>query len=142
MDRLRRAMVVSLAPNNALMQHLSSLKLFRQAASAVELSSDETVTGSIRLNRKFDVYIFDGKAGQVATIGMEQLNGTLDTVLFLIGPGGDQITQNDDASRDTRNSVISNFPLPVDGRYIVIATHFGGRYGVTAGDYRLTLRLN
>jgi hypothetical protein len=113
-----------------------------QATSAVELSSDETVTGSIRLNRKFDIYIFDGTAGQVATIGMEQLNGTLDSVLFLIGPGGDQITQNDDASRDTRNSVISNFPLPVDGQYIVIATHFGGRYGVTAGDYRLTLRLN
>ncbi|MEZ4666652.1 MAG: PPC domain-containing protein [Anaerolineae bacterium] len=113
-----------------------------QATSAPSLVTDQTVSGSIRLNHKFDVYVFDATAGQVATIGMEQLNGTLDTVLFLIGPGGDQITQNDDASSDTRNSIINNFPLPVDGRYIVIATHFGGRYGVTSGDYRLTLRLN
>ncbi len=110
--------------------------------AAPVLVNAQPATGSIRLNNKFDVYVFDGKAGQVATIGMERLNGTLDPVLFLIGPGGDQVTQNDDASTDTTNSAINNFILPVDGKYTVIATHFGGQYGVTAGDYRLTLRLN
>jgi uncharacterized protein YfaP (DUF2135 family) len=110
--------------------------------SAPTLTTAQPATGSIRLNNKFDVYVFDGKAGQVATIGMERLNGTLDSVLFLIGPGGDQLTQNDDAATDTTNSLINNFILPVDGKYTVIATHFGGQYGVTAGDYRLTLRLN
>ncbi len=110
--------------------------------SAPTLVTAQPATGSIRLNNKFDVYVFDGKAGQVATIGMERLNGTLDSSLFLIGPGGDQITQNDDAAADTKNSLINNFILPVDGKYTVIATHFGGQYGVTAGDYRLTLRLN
>ncbi len=110
--------------------------------SAPILVNAQPSTGSIRLNNKFDVYVFDGKAGQVATLGMERLNGTLDAVLFLIGPGGDQLTQNDDASNDTTNSLINNFILPVDGKYTVIATHFGGQYGVTSGDYRLTLRLN
>lgn len=110
--------------------------------SAPTLVNAQPSTGSIRLNNKFDVYVFNGKAGQVATIGMERLNGTLDPVLFLIGPGGDQLTQNDDASADTTNSAINNFILPIDGKYTVIATHFGGQYGVTAGDYRLTLRLN
>ncbi len=110
--------------------------------SAPVLVNAQPSTGSIRLNNKFDVYTFDGKAGQVATIGMERLNGTLDPVLFLIGPGGDQVTQNDDAAADTTNSLINNYILPVDGKYTVIATHFGGQYGVTAGDYRLTLRLN
>ncbi len=110
--------------------------------AAPTLVNAQPATGSIRLNNKFDVYVFNGKAGQVATIGMERLNGTLDPVLFLIGPGGDQVTQNDDASADTTNSAINNFILPIDGKYTVIATHFGGQYGVTAGDYRLTLRLN
>ncbi|MCA0453242.1 MAG: PPC domain-containing protein [Chloroflexi bacterium] len=110
--------------------------------TAPVIANGTPVTGSIRLTNKFDVYTFDGTAGQVATIGLERLNGTLDPVVFLIGPGGDQITQNDDASLETTNSAINNFILPVDGQYTIIATHFGGEYGVTAGDYRLTLRLN
>lgn len=106
------------------------------------LTSGQTVTGSIRLNKKFDVYVFDGQAGNVATISMEGLNGTLDPTLFLIDPNNIQIAQNDDANQDTTNALISEFTLPEDGRYIIIATHFGARFGVTAGDYRLTLRLN
>ncbi|MBN8618321.1 MAG: PPC domain-containing protein [Anaerolineae bacterium] len=120
----------------------SSLDIAALIPSAQLVSSGETVTGSIRLNQRFNVYAFEGTAGQVATIGLEQLNGTLDPVVFLIDPNGVQIAQNDDASLDTRNSLINAFPLPQDGRYIIIATHFGGRYGVTAGDYRLSLRLN
>jgi len=97
--------------------------------SAPTITNATPVTGSIRLNNKFDVYVFEGKAGQVATLSMERLNGTLDSVLFLVGPGGDQVTQNDDASPDTNNSAINNFILPIDGKYTVIATHFGGQYG-------------
>jgi hypothetical protein len=113
-----------------------------QIETAQVLTSDQAVNGSIRLNKKFDLYVFDGEAGQVATIGMVGRNGTLDTVLFLIDANGTQIAQNDDASADTTDSLISDFALPEDGRYIIIATHFGGLYGVTAGDYALTLRLN
>lgn len=113
-----------------------------QIETARVLTSGETVTGSIRLNQKFGVYLFDGDAGDVVTISMEGLNGTLDPVLFLIDPNNVQIAQNDDANQDTTNALISEFTLPEDGRYIIIATHFGARYGVTTGDYRLTLRLN
>jgi len=111
--------------------------------SAAVLTSNQTVSGSIRLTRKFDVYVFDGTAGQKVSIGMEALNGTLDPVLFLLDTAGVQVAENDDAAGGgTTNSLISEFTLPADGRYIIIATHFGGRYGVTAGDYNLTLRLN
>lgn len=110
--------------------------------TARALTSGQTVTGSIRLNKKFDVYVFDGQAGDVVTISMEGLNGTLDPTLFLIDPNNVQVAENDDANQDTTNSLISEFTLSEDGRYIIIATHFGARYGVTAGDYRLTLRLN
>jgi hypothetical protein len=105
-------------------------------------TNNQSVNGSIRQNKKFDLYVFDGEAGQVATIGMQGRNGTLDTVLFLIDPSGTQVAQNDDASGETTDSVINEFTLSADGRYTIIATHFGGLYGVTSGDYNLTLRLN
>lgn len=120
----------------------SSIDYSAQIASARELASGESATGSIRQTQKFAVYAFEGEAGQVATVGMTRLSGTLDSVLFLIGPSGVQLAQNDDAASDTRDSLINEFPLPETGRYIMIATHYGGQYGVTAGDYRLTLRLN
>jgi hypothetical protein len=113
-----------------------------QIENAQVLTSDQTATGSIRLNRKFDLYTFTGQVGQTVNISMERLTGTLDPVLFLIDPNGVQVAQNDDAARDTTNSLISGFTLSEDGQYIIIATHFGGTFGVTAGDYRLTLRLS
>lgn len=122
---------------------VSSLDYAAELENARVLTGGETVTGSIRLNRKFEVFVFDGRAGQVVTIGMEALSGTLDPVLFLIDPNGVQVAQNDDAPGGrTINSLINEFTLLEDGRYIIIATHFGARFGVTAGDYNLTLRLN
>lgn len=120
----------------------STIDFASQIENAQVLTSDQTATGSIRLNRKFDLYTFTGQAGQTVNISMERLTGTLDPVLFLIDPNGVQIAQNDDAARDTTNSLISGFTLSEDGQYIIIATHFGGTFGVTAGDYRLTLRLS
>jgi uncharacterized protein YfaP (DUF2135 family) len=112
-----------------------------QVDDAQALIANQSVTGSIRLDRRFDVYTFEGLANQEIQIVMEQLNGTLDPVLFMVDPSGIQVAQNDDATPETRNSDVS-YTLPADGEYIIIATHYGGRFGVTQGDYRLTLRLN
>lgn len=121
----------------------SSIEYAAALESAPLLTSNQTVSGSIRLNRKFDAYVFDGTAGQIVSVAMDPLNGTLDPVLFLLDPAGIQVAENDDAEGGGKtNSLIREYTLPADGRYIIIATHFGGRYGVTAGDYNLTLRLN
>lgn len=120
----------------------ASLDYLAEIENAQVMTSGQTLTGSIRLNQKFQVYVFDGEAGQQVTVGMEALNGTLDPVLFLLDQNGVQVAQNDDAAVDTINSLIGEFTLPEDGQYIIIATHFGARYGVTSGDYNLTLRLN
>ncbi len=121
---------------------VTSIDYSSQVNSARLLATGESITGSIRATQKFAVYAFEGESGQIATVGMTALTGTLDSVLFLVGPSGVQLAQNDDAASDTRDSLINEFPLPETGRYIIIATHYGGQYGVTAGDYRLTLRLN
>ncbi len=108
---------------------------------AQELGSGETITGSITPDNKFDVYVFEGQAEDVVTIGMEATSGTLDTVLYLLAPDGTELAQNDDAvPNETTDSLISNFTLPEDGQYIIIASHFGALFGGTTGVYSLTFQ--
>jgi uncharacterized protein YfaP (DUF2135 family) len=108
---------------------------------AQELGSGETVTGSITPDNKFDVYVFEGQAEDVVTIGMEATSGTLDTVLYLLSPDGTELAQNDDAvPNETTDSLINNFTLPEDGQYIIIASHFGALFGGTTGVYSLTFQ--
>jgi hypothetical protein len=99
-------------------------------------------TGSITPDNKFDVYTFAGTAGQTVSIAMNASSGTLDTTLYLIGPSGQLLAENDDVDPGVnKNSLIANFALPETGQYIIIATHFGALYGGTIGTYTLTLTL-
>ncbi|NWF68913.1 MAG: pre-peptidase C-terminal domain-containing protein [Chloroflexi bacterium] len=113
---------------------------FGELPTAPALIAGQPVTGEITPANAYDVYVFDGTAGDVVTIGMTQISGTLDTKLFLIAPSGLQVAENDDVvlGEDT-NSVISSFELPQDGRYVVIATRYGIQFGGTVGQYRLLL---
>ncbi|MDZ4766858.1 MAG: PPC domain-containing protein [Chloroflexota bacterium] len=96
--------------------------------------------GSITPDNKFDVYVFDGTAGDVVSVAMNATSGTLDTALYLAGSTGAQLAENDDVEPGTnKNSLIANYTLPQTGRYIIIATHFGALYGGTIGTYTLTL---
>jgi hypothetical protein len=109
-----------------------------QDVSASPIIPGQPVTGEITAGDSFDVYTFDATAGDVVTIGMTQVSGTLDTRLLLVGPNGIQVAENDDVvlGEDT-NSVISQLELPDDGTYTVIATRYGLAFGGTVGQYRL-----
>jgi uncharacterized protein YfaP (DUF2135 family) len=121
----------------------TSLDFASELEDAPEIVAGTPVNGTISNDNPFDVYVFEGEAGDVVSIGMARAvaNGTLDTRLFLIDPSGVQIGENDDAipGEDT-NSLISSVTLPVDGQYVVIATRFGLQYGGTVGQYRLTMQ--
>lgn len=107
--------------------------------NAVEIEAGAPVNGSITPENKFDLYVFTAAANDVITVGMNNTSGTLDTLLYLIGPSGNLVAQNDDAvAGENTNSLIANLTLPEDGQYIIIATHFGGLYGGTTGTYQLT----
>lgn len=99
----------------------------------------------------FHGYEFDGRTGGVVTITMNSSSaicGALDTVVVLFRPEdangnrGLQLVENDDAfisgacAQDAR---ISNFRLPVDGTYLIVATSFNQNGG---GNYKLTLTCN
>jgi hypothetical protein len=122
----------------------STLDFRAELPNAQPIFSGQSVSGSITNEDKFNLYTFEGEAGDVVTISMVATAGRLDTVLFLLDPNGFQIADNDDAAvGETTDSLIREFVLPENGQYTIIATHFGMQYGGTTGAYNLTFsRLN
>ena len=121
---------------------VASLNYQADLENAVPILPGEPRNGSITQDNKFDLYIFDGQAGDVVNIAMNNTSGTLDPSLYLIDPSGNEVAANDDAvAGENTNALIANFTLPADGQYIIIATHFGAQYGGTTGTYSLTLTI-
>ncbi len=114
----------------------------QRLASAIPLTPGQTVRGTLSMESKFDVYTFEGTAGQVITLNMIKTQGTLDTNLFLISPSQLEAARNDDAATGVTDSAISRFALPETGTYTILATHYGTVYGATTGSYQLTLTQN
>src|SRR6185503_1556123 len=73
-----------------------------------------------------DRYSFQGTAGQRLNITMSQSGNTFDPYLYLIGPSGFVISQDDDGNGtpDARISAAGTFTLPDSGKYIIEATSF------------------
>lgn len=113
-------------------------------ADAPTLTSGAPISGTITDDNRFDVYTFEGTANETISLRMDATAGTLDTLLFLVGPTGIELASNDDfIPNETTNSAIVDYVLPQTGQYIVIATHYGTIYGGTNGTYSLVFsRLN
>ncbi|MFN8529848.1 MAG: PPC domain-containing protein [Anaerolineae bacterium] len=119
---------------------LETLPYQADIENALPIAPGGTQNGAISQDNKFDLYMFDGTAGDIVNIAMNASSGTLDPTLYVVGPFGNEIASNDDAvAGENRNSLISNLTLPETGQYIIIATHFGALYGGTSGTYTLTL---
>ncbi|MDL1900775.1 hypothetical protein FBR02_08400 [Anaerolineae bacterium CFX9] len=119
---------------------IETLDYASELENARLLVPGEPALDAITPDNKFDVYFFQGLAGQVVNIAMNNTSGTLDPTLYLIGPLGNLVAENDDAvAGENTNSLIADFTLPQDGQYIIIATHYGALYGGTTGTYQLTL---
>ncbi len=103
------------------------------------LGNRTEIAGRIDRNNQADVWSFDGTAGQIVSLDMSALSGSLDTQLILLGPDRNVIDSNDDATADTRNSLIANRTLPTTGNYLIVATRFGKNIGGTEGDYILRI---
>lgn len=118
-----------------------------QTKTPVLISANLPVSGQITDTNTFDTYAFDGTEGQRVIISATATSPTLDTKLFLIGPNGAQVAENDDSgvvSPSVRRSdaLIANFVLPTTGTYTIIASRYATLFGGTIGDYNLTLTIN
>ncbi|MCC7446205.1 MAG: hypothetical protein IT324_02255 [Anaerolineae bacterium] len=91
----------------------------------------QTVTGGILSNE--DRWTFDGQAGDVVTVRMTRLDGSLIPTLQLITPDG--ATTLARAQGDQGEAALERVILPVSGLYTISA----GRGGETSGGYRLTV---
>jgi hypothetical protein len=118
-----------------------------QSRAAQSLTVNVPVFGQITDDNTFNVYTFEGIAGQRVTISSLATSPTLDTKLFLIGPNGVQLAENDDSGvvsptvRRT-DAIIANVLLPENGTYTVVATRYAMNFGNTVGGYSLTVTLN
>lgn len=118
--------------------------------TVLPIQAGQPINASITIENAFDIYAFQGRANQIVTVFMEATSQTLDTNLFLIDSNGIQIAANDDADpsqitgiqQRPTDSLISNFTLPTDGEYRIVASRFGTIFGGTIGTYRLTLQTN
>lgn len=88
-----------------------------------------------------DRYSFQGTAGTRLTITMSQSGSTFDPYLYLIGPSGFVISQNDDGAGNNNSqiSAAGTFTLPDTGKYIIEATSF--TTGET-GNYTVNVTLS
>lgn len=126
--------------DGGIIRGVDTLDYLPEVPNATELLPGQQLAGNITPTNKFDVYTYEGTANTNVTIGMNATGGTLDTVLYVIGPSGVLVAENDDAvPGENTNSVIADFTLPEDGQYIIITTHYGALYGGTTGTYSLTL---
>lgn len=102
------------------------------------LNTDCVFTGT---SRYVDLYNFSGTAGQQVVILMTSTS--FDTYLFLDGPNGQTIAQDDDGGGGINSRIPANvgsFTLPTTGTYRIFATSFSidGTTGST-GTYNLSL---
>ncbi len=95
-------------------------------------SSSQTVNGSLApsdcrsssrgVTFYADRYSFEGTAGQQVTITMNRTGTVLDPYLYLIGPTGYVITQDNNSNGGVNSLIGSPFTLPHSGKYIIEAT--------------------
>ncbi|MGB6298076.1 MAG: S1C family serine protease [Rivularia sp. (in: cyanobacteria)] len=105
---------------------------------AISLNNQVINDKLTRENRFFNLYVFQGKAGQKVMIEMisENMNPALGLHQAIETSGGKdfkQIAQNDDRGAGDFNSKITT-TLPADGVYVIEAKSSTGRQ---AGDYNL-----
>jgi hypothetical protein len=98
------------------------------------ISYGQTVQGRITNVGDEEVWTFNGNAGDLVTISMVGQGSFDDTYLELYGPGGNEVTYDDDSGSGLF-ALIQDFQLPQSSTYRVVARAFGS----DTGPYTLTL---
>ncbi|NWF69970.1 MAG: hypothetical protein HXY40_12865 [Chloroflexi bacterium] len=94
------------------------------------------VQGGLFDDGRIQVYTFEARAGQMVSISMARVSGTLDPYLLLISPSGEPLAVDDNNGVDG-GALLRNIPLPVSGVYRVQASGKG-----FTGGYSIQLLFN
>lgn len=104
------------------------------AQSCRPIDYGQTITGQLPYGGEI-CYSFSGVADGSVTIKMTKASATLDPWLELVDPWGSTLVSDDDSAGDS-NSLISNYVLPLDGVYTIIAKSYDN---AGAGNFTLQL---
>lgn len=94
--------------------------------------------GTINDTNYIAYYRFSGKAGELVTIEMDASTGNLDPYVILTDSDLNELAYNDNAG-STSNARITQFALPKDGDYFILATRAGLANSKNRGGYNLAL---
>ncbi|WP_051044155.1 M48 family metalloprotease [Baaleninema simplex] len=115
------------------LQRVAQRQIFQENGS---LDNSDDV---LRDRSRFDLYDFDGRAGQEIRIQLESRD--FDTYLILLGPDDRPLGENDDRARNDPNAELT-VTLPRTGTYRIVANAFDargrGRYTLTVYDLGAT----
>ena len=85
---------------------------------------------------------YRGSGGQTIDLTMERDSGDLDTFLIVQDEAGRELARSDDVSQVDTDSAIRGLRLPTDGDYLIVASRYGQRFGVSIGDFTLSVTLH
>lgn len=106
---------------------------------AQDVTYNADYSGTITSNAPLQFYRFSGKVGELVTLSMTAPPGSgLDPYLILMDSDLNELTANDDAGA-ARDARITQFRLPKDGEYLIVASRSNLAQGVTAGTYTLAI---
>ncbi|MFC1959198.1 hypothetical protein ACFLYO_00660, partial [Chloroflexota bacterium] len=83
-------------------------------------------------------YYFTGQTGDRITVRLDALEATLDPLVILLDPDGNELVRDDDSGGDLNAQIVS-YVLTLDGEYTLLATRPGAERGTARGAYELTL---
>lgn len=84
---------------------------------------------------------FDAQRGDVVTVIMTRLSGSLDSTLHLLGPSGAELVRNDDYQPGVSlDAGIERFNIPETGTYTIVATRYQQESGDTHGEFEVSLQ--
>jgi hypothetical protein len=110
---------------------------FVASASAIEIELGSTVEGELTQAAPSVEYSFEGTENQLVTISL--VSDDFDCYLVLLDESGNELVADDD-SGGSFDSLISNFALPEDGSYTIVAQSVEASRGeVATGEYTLSI---
>ncbi len=100
----------------------------------------ESRSGTLSHSQFERFYSFEAHKGDLITISMVRgAGGELDSYLILADEAFAPIQEDDDSGVEFQDALITDYLVPADGRYHIIATRYDRARGTTSGDFRLSL---
>jgi hypothetical protein len=104
--------------------------------AAIPLRPNSTIEGTLSAENPAQYYRFEARQNEVISVNMQRLSNNLDSLLLITDIDGNELFEDDDGG-EGQNSRITEFLIPADGTYFLVATRFEREEGRTTGRYQL-----